>query len=81
MAEPVMDVRRRAAQRAQEVMSGALSADAFREEFADVDDRAVAELLDLMEHEPARRGLLGGGESAWENYRESMREIIDSLAE
>jgi hypothetical protein len=76
-AEP--DVRRRAAERARQVLDGNLSPDTFREEFADVDDRRVAELLDLMEHQP-EHSLLGGGESAWRDYQKSLRDVIAGLA-
>jgi len=77
-AEP--HVRRRAAERARQVLEGDLSPDAFREEFADVEDRRVAELLDLMEHQP-EHGLLGGGESAWRDYQKSLRDVIAGLSE
>jgi len=73
-----VDIRRRAAERAREVLEGRLSPDAFREEFADVEDRRVAELLDLMEHQP-EQGLLGGGEHAWRNYQQSVRDVIAGL--
>ncbi len=73
-----VDIRRRAAERAREVIEGRLSPDAFREEFADVEDRRVAELLDLMEHQP-EQGLLGGGENAWRNYQQSVRDVIAGL--
>jgi hypothetical protein len=80
MAEVDLDVRRRAAERAREVLDGRLSAEAFREEFADAEDRAVAELIDLMEHEPVRGGLLGGGEAAWRNYQQSILDLIAGLS-
>jgi hypothetical protein len=73
-----VDIRRRAAERAREVLEGRLSPDAFREEFADVEDRRVAELLDLMEHQP-EQGLLSGGENAWRNYQQSVRDVIAGL--
>lgn len=75
-----VDIRRRAAERARQVLEGSLSPDAFREEFADVEDRRVAELLDLMEHQP-EHGLLGGGESAWRDYQQSLQDIIAGLGE
>jgi hypothetical protein len=73
-----VDIRRHAGERAREVLEGRLSPDAFREEFADVEDRRVAELLDLMEHQP-EHGLLGGGEDAWRNYQQSVRDVIAGL--
>jgi hypothetical protein len=80
MAEVDLDIRRRAADRAREVLEGSVSAEAFREEFADVEDRAVAELIDLLEHEPVRGGILGGGEAAWQNYQKSIRDLISGLS-
>jgi len=44
-----------------------------------VDDRAIAELIDLLEHEPPHGGLFDGGEEAWRNYQDSVRDIIDAL--
>lgn len=79
MADTEVEIRRRAAERAQAVLDGTLSAHDFCGEFADVDDRAIAELIDLLEHEPPHGGFLDGGDAAWENYRESVQEIIDSL--
>jgi hypothetical protein len=75
-----VDIRRRAAERARQVLEGDVSPDAFREEFADVEDRRVAELLDLMEHQP-EHGLLGGGETAWRDYQKSLQDVIAALAE
>lgn len=73
------EIRRRVAERARQVLEGKLSPDAFREEFADVEDRRVAELLDLMEHQP-EHGLLGGGENAWRDYQDAVREVIAALS-
>jgi len=73
-------VRRRAAERARQVLEGNVSPDALREEFADVEDRAVSALLDLLEHRPVH-GVLGGGESAWQDYQRSLRDVIAGLAE
>ena len=75
-----VDIRRRASERARQVLEGSLSPDAFREEFADVEDRHVAELLDLMEHQP-EHSLLGGGESAWRDYQKSLQDVIAGLGE
>ena len=78
MTEAQLDIRQRAAERAKQVLEGSVSPDAFREEFADVEDRRIAELLDLMEHRP-EQGLLGGGESAWRDYQKSVRDEIAGL--
>lgn len=79
MTEVELAVRRRAAERARQVLEGSLSAEAVREEFADVEDRAVAALLDLLEHPPVH-GVLGGGESAWQDYQRSLRDVIAGLS-
>ncbi len=78
MTEAELDIRRRAAARAKQVLEGSVSPDAFREEFADIEDRRIAALLDLMEHQP-EHGLLGGGESAWRDYQKSVRDVIAGL--
>lgn len=79
MVESELAVRRRAAERARQVLEGNLSPDVLREEFADVEDRAIASLLDLLEHQPVH-GVLGGGESAWQDYQRSLRDVIASLS-
>ncbi len=79
MTDIVLETRRRAAERAREVLEGSVSAREFCEEFADVDDRAIAELIDLFEHEPPHGGLLDGGEEPWRNYQDSIRDIIVAL--
>jgi hypothetical protein len=79
VTETVVEIRRRAAERAKEVLEGAVTAREFCEEFADVDDRAIAELLDLLEHEPPHGGMFDGGEEAWRNYQDSVRDIIGAL--
>lgn len=79
MTDTVVEIRRRAAERAKEVLEGTVSARQFCEEFGDVDDRAIAELIDLLEHEPPHGGLFDGGEEAWRNYQDSVRDIIDAL--
>ena len=79
MTEPELAVRRRAAERARQMLEGNLSPDALREEFADVEDRAVAALLDLLEHRPDH-GMLSGGESAWQDYQRSLRDVIAGLS-
>ena len=75
-----VDIRRHAAERARQVLEGNLSLEVFVEEFADVEDRHVAELLALMEHQP-EHGLLAGGETAWRDYQKSLRDVIAGLAE
>jgi hypothetical protein len=80
MAEVDLEIRRRAAERAQEVLDGNLTVEAFRDEFADVDDRAIAELLDLVEHEPVRGRFLGGGDETWRNYQNAIRDLIAGLS-
>jgi hypothetical protein len=79
VTEPDLAVRRRAAERAKQMLEGNLSPDALREEFADVEDRAVAALLDLLEHRPVH-GVLGGGEGAWQDYQCSLRDVIAGLS-
>lgn len=79
MADTVVEIRRRAAERARAVLEGTVTPREFCEEFADVDDRAIAELIDLFEHEPPHGSLFDGGEQAWRHYQEDIRDIIDAL--
>ena len=79
MTDTVVEMRRRAAQRARAVLEGTVSSRAFCEEFADVDDRAIAELIDLLEHEPAHGTVFDGGDQAWRNYQDDVRDIIEAL--
>jgi hypothetical protein len=79
VTDTVVEIRRRAAERAKEVLAGTITARDFWEEFADVDDRCIAELIDLFEHEPPHGSVFDGGEAAWQNYQESVRDIILAL--
>jgi hypothetical protein len=42
-------------------------------------DPLVAELVDLIEHEPKRGGSLGLSEMEWQSYREEVEQSITSL--
>jgi len=79
VADTVVEIRRRAAERARAVLEGTLTGREFCEEFADVDDRAVAELIDLLEHEPPHGSVFDGGADAWRNYQADVRDIINAL--
>jgi hypothetical protein len=79
VSDTVVEVRRRAAERAKAVLAGSITPREFCEEFGDVDDRAIAELIDLLEHEPPHGGLFDGGEAPWRNYQDAVRDIIDAL--
>jgi hypothetical protein len=79
VTDTIVEIRRRAAERAKAVLQGTLTPRDFCAEFGDVDDRAIAELIDLLEHEPPHGGLFDGGEEAWRNYQESVQDIIDAL--
>jgi hypothetical protein len=43
------------------------------------DDALIAELVDLIEHEPKRGGFMGVNESQWQNYQQSIQDIISQL--
>jgi hypothetical protein len=79
VTETVVEIRRRAAERARGVLEGRVSGREFCEEFADVDDRAIAELIDLLEHEPPHGSLFDGGDASWQNYQNDVRDIIAAL--
>ena len=51
----------------------------FMDEFGECDDPGIAELVDLIEHEPQRGGFLGVSESEWAAYRASVGRAIQNL--
>ena len=79
MTDAVVEIRRRAAERAKAVLAGSVTPRAFCDEFGDIDDRAIAELIDLLEHQPPHGGIFDGGEAAWRNYQDAVRDIIEAL--
>jgi len=48
-------------------------------EFGGCEDPVIAELVDLIEHEPKRGGFLGVSESEWAEYRSSIERAIQKV--
>jgi hypothetical protein len=49
------------------------------DEFGEAKDDRIWDLVDLIEHEPARGGLRGIGEKAWSEYEEQLDRAIRAL--
>ena len=49
-------------------------------EFGKSNDEAVAELVDLLEHEPKRGGFLGVNDKEWAQYQSDIQQAIDVLS-
>lgn len=72
-------LRSRAAQAARDYQNGKISWTAFMDEFAGSEDETVAELVDLIEHEPKRGGVLGVNEKGWAEYQAQIEQAIEAL--
>ena len=69
------------AQSVQQYLSGALSFDRLRELVpAGTDDEEVAELLDLIVHEPKQGGFMGAGPEEYGRHVGRIRDLVDLLA-
>jgi len=52
----------------------------FMDETADFrDDDLIEELIDLIEHEPKRGGLMGASEKEWFEYQRAIWDTIATL--
>ena len=51
----------------------------FMNEFGESKDDKIWNLVDLIEHEPARSGLRGIGEKAWLEYEDQLDRAIKAL--
>jgi len=72
-------LRRRVAAAARSYMDGSLTWEAFMMEFSEAEDPQISELVDLIEHEPQRDGLLGVSEKDFDKYREATDRLIQKL--
>jgi len=71
--------RLRAAEMAREYRAGRVSWVAFMDAFAESSDELVADLVDLIEHEPRRGGLLGISDGRWAEHESAVQAAIDAL--
>lgn len=73
--------RRQIAQWGEQYLSGSLSFDQFfRLVPEDPEDEQVAELLDLIEHEPKQGGFMGVSRETYERHMGRIRELVNLLA-
>lgn len=80
MEEKVKMFRQRAVQKAEDYLAKKISWEQFMDEFGDADDEAVADLVDLIEHEPKRGGLPGVSEQEWKQYQSQLRQALEALS-
>ena len=75
----LLELRRRAVERVRALRARDISWDDFMDEFGEVQDPPIADLVNLIEHEPERGGLLGVRESAYGAYLDRLRQAIEKL--
>jgi hypothetical protein len=71
--------RQAAAVLARKFRAGSVTYDEFMDAFYDAADPHIAELVDLLEHEPARGGLLGASERDWQEHQRQIEQAITVL--
>ena len=71
--------RKRAAGMARELRRGTVAFAAFVTEFGDSPDELISDLVDLLEHEPRRGGLLGVSETTYDKYEAKIERAIQVL--
>ena len=79
MAENSAQFRSRAAQAARAYLRKELSWEHFIEEFGEVEDELIGVVVDLIEHEPKRGGILGINEKEWAAFQSELSEAIRAL--
>jgi hypothetical protein len=73
------DRRMRAADAATAYRAKRITWQEFMNEFGESKDDKIWDLVDLIEHEPARGGLRGIGEKAWFEYEDQLDRAIKAL--
>jgi hypothetical protein len=72
--------RRQVARWAEQYLSGNLSFERFLELIPEKpEDALIAELVDLVEHEPKRGGLFGAPPKRHDEHLQRMRDLIQVL--
>ena len=72
-------LRARAAAAARALGDGRVAWEEFEREFGSVDDPAIAELVDLIAHEPEPDGFFGVGRAAYRTYQAMVSRLIAAL--
>ena len=73
--------RKRAAAMARDLIGERVSFEAFATAFGNSRDELIADLFDLIEHEPRRGGLFGVSERRLTKYRANIERAIRALEE
>lgn len=58
-----------------------VTVDAFIEELGNVADPQLAELIELLQHDPERGGMHGVRDDEYEAYRERLMELVARLSD
>jgi hypothetical protein len=64
---------------ARELRRGTVAFAAFVTEFGDSPDELISDLVDLLEHEPRRGGLLGVSKTTYAKYEAKIERAIQVL--
>ena len=78
MSEPI-ERRQQAATAGRRYLAGQLPWKEFIQQFGDQEDELIGNLVDLIEHEPMRGGLLGVNEKRWSEYLHQVTKAIAAL--
>jgi hypothetical protein len=78
-AVELQPLRARAAAAARALAAGRIEWEEFEREFGDTDDPKIAELVQLIGHEPDVDGFFGVGQSAYRSYRAVVERLIAEL--
>lgn len=79
MADDIDSLRQRAAKVARDYRAGQVTWDDFITEFSACEDELIAELVDVIEHEPKRGGYLGVSEETWKIHTDRVQQLIEKL--
>ena len=74
-----LDARRAAAELAQAFYRGDVTFQELSKRYPQSDDPDVEELMDLIEHEPKRGGLLGAPEAEYREHMSRITHLIERL--
>src|SRR4051794_29830308 len=77
--DDIQTLRREVAAAGRALVAKTLSYDEFMQRFAGYDDELIADLVDLIEHEPPRRGFFGSGEKHWAQYQSQIAAALAAL--
>ncbi len=79
MTHDVALLRRRGTAAGKSFLAGEISLSAFMAECGESGEPLIAELDDLIEHEPQRGGCLGVSSDEWSVHRKRTEAVIQEL--